>query len=89
MKPGNKKISDINDSSIASPFGGELVPMNRDWRGPDINCDMGEGIGNDEILMPFISSANIACGYHAGDPATMWHIVELAIKHNVAVGAHP
>jgi 5-oxoprolinase (ATP-hydrolysing) subunit A len=50
---------------------------------------MGEGIGNDEIIMPFITSANIACGYHAGDPVTMWQTVELAIKHNVAVGAHP
>ena len=50
---------------------------------------MGEGIGNDELLMPFISSANIACGYHAGNPETMWRTVELAIKNNVRVGAHP
>jgi UPF0271 protein len=50
---------------------------------------MGEGIGNDELLMPFISSANIACGYHAGDPETMWRTVELAIKLNVSIGAHP
>ena len=55
---------------------------------PDINCDMGEGIGNDELIMPFISSANIACGYHAGDSATMWQTIELAIKHNVIIGAH-
>lgn len=55
----------------------------------DINCDMGEGIGNDELLMPYISSANIACGYHAGDSAMIWHTVELALKHNVAIGAHP
>ncbi|MEO7393912.1 MAG: 5-oxoprolinase subunit PxpA [Chitinophagaceae bacterium] len=54
----------------------------------DINCDIGEGMGNDSFLMPFISSANIACGYHAGDSTTMWQTVELAIKHNVAVGAH-
>lgn len=57
-------------------------------RGIDINCDMGEGIGNDELLFPFISSANIACGYHAGDAATMWQTIESAIKHNVAIGAH-
>jgi UPF0271 protein len=55
----------------------------------DINCDMGEGIGNDETIMPFISSANIACGYHAGDEETMTQTIELAIKNNVAVGAHP
>ena len=55
----------------------------------DLNCDMGEGIGNDELIMPFISSVNIACGYHAGDKDTMKKTVELAIKHQVAVGAHP
>ncbi len=49
---------------------------------------MGESIGNDEALMPFISSANIACGYHAGDAKTMWQTVELALKHNVRIGAH-
>ena len=55
----------------------------------DINCDMGEGIGNDERIMPFISSASIACGYHAGDKYTMEQTVDLCIKHNVAIGAHP
>src|SRR4051794_15318687 len=55
----------------------------------DINCDMGEGIGNDEQLMPYISSASIACGYHAGDETTMVQTVNLCIKHNVAIGAHP
>lgn len=55
----------------------------------DINCDMGEGIGNDEFIMPFISSANIACGYHAGDAATIKHTIELCISHNVSIGAHP
>jgi 5-oxoprolinase (ATP-hydrolysing) subunit A len=54
----------------------------------DINCDMGEGIGNDALIMPFISSASIACGYHAGDVNTMYQTVELAIKHHVAIGAH-
>jgi UPF0271 protein len=56
---------------------------------PDINCDMGEGISNDEAIMPFISSANIACGYHAGDEDTMKRTVELAMKHNIFIGAHP
>ena len=55
----------------------------------DLNCDMGEGIGNDELIMPYITSANIACGYHAGDEETMKHVVDLCIKYNVAIGAHP
>ncbi|MFI5185806.1 MAG: LamB/YcsF family protein [Chitinophagales bacterium] len=54
----------------------------------DINCDMGEGIGNDDAIMPFISSANIACGYHAGDEKTIKQTVESAIENNVAIGAH-
>jgi 5-oxoprolinase (ATP-hydrolysing) subunit A len=49
---------------------------------------MGEGIGNDEAIMPYIHSANIACGFHAGDPQTMWQTIESAIKHNVSIGAH-
>jgi UPF0271 protein len=55
----------------------------------DVNCDMGEGIGNDDAIMPFISSANIACGYHAGDKDTIRKTVQSAIKNNVAIGAHP
>ena len=60
----------------------------------DINCDMGESIGDliigqDEKLMPFISSCNIACGYHGGDPYHMQKTIELALKHNVRIGAHP
>jgi 5-oxoprolinase (ATP-hydrolysing) subunit A len=54
----------------------------------DINCDMGEGIGNDELIMPFISSASIACGYHAGDENTMRETLALARHHRIAVGAH-
>jgi UPF0271 protein len=52
----------------------------------DFNCDMGEGIGNDALIMPFISSASIACGYHAGDPTEMYQAVSLAVKYNVSVG---
>ena len=60
----------------------------------DLNCDMGESfgryrVGADEALMPFITSANIACGYHAGDPLVMDRTVRLAAKHGVGVGAHP
>ncbi len=55
----------------------------------DVNCDMGEGYETDALIMPYISSVNIACGYHAGDEATIQHTIALALKHNVAVGAHP
>jgi len=55
----------------------------------DLNCDLGEGMPNDAELMSFISSANIACGGHAGDADTMQKTVELALKYNVAIGAHP
>jgi UPF0271 protein len=55
----------------------------------DINCDMGEGIGNDEALMPFINSANIACGFHAGSGATIQHTIRLTQKYGVHIGAHP
>jgi UPF0271 protein len=55
----------------------------------DINCDMGEGIGNEAFIMPFISSANIACGFHAGNADTIKRTIQLALEHNVAIGAHP
>lgn len=55
----------------------------------DLNCDMGENVGDDAAIMPYISSANIACGYHAGDPASMRETVQLAKRYGVAVGAHP
>ena len=55
----------------------------------DLNCDMGEGLPTDQAIYPFISSANIACGGHAGDPDTMRRSVESALLHGVAVGAHP
>src|SRR5436190_22336861 len=55
----------------------------------DINSDVGEGAGNDEAIMPWVSSVNIACGYHAGDEDIMIETVELAVKNNVAIGAHP
>jgi UPF0271 protein len=55
----------------------------------DLNCDLGEGAGHDVELMPLITSANIACGAHAGDEATMRATVALAQKHGVAIGAHP
>ncbi|WP_299289947.1 5-oxoprolinase subunit PxpA [uncultured Mucilaginibacter sp.] len=60
----------------------------------DLNCDMGEAFGNypmpnDAVLFDFITSANIACGFHAGDPEVMQHTVFMAVKKGVAIGAHP
>lgn len=54
-----------------------------------INCDMGEGMDNEEAMMPFINAANIACGYHAGDEDTMQKVIALCLQHNVEIGAHP
>jgi UPF0271 protein len=60
----------------------------------DLNCDMGESfgsyrLGQDEELLDYVSSANIACGFHAGDPATMRKAVNLCLRKGVAIGAHP
>ncbi|MUU76941.1 5-oxoprolinase subunit PxpA [Winogradskyella endarachnes] len=55
----------------------------------DINADVGEGIGNEAQLMPFVSSCNIACGGHAGDLQTMKTVVKLAKLNGVKIGAHP
>jgi 5-oxoprolinase (ATP-hydrolysing) subunit A len=55
----------------------------------DLNCDLGEGCGNDASLMEYISSANIACGGHAGDRRTMETTARLAVERGVAIGAHP
>jgi UPF0271 protein len=55
----------------------------------DLNCDMGEGAGEDEGIVPLVSSINVACGFHAGDPATIRATIRLAARHGVAVGAHP
>lgn len=55
----------------------------------DINCDVGEGIGNELALMPIISSCSIACGGHAGNNTTIKETIELALLHRVHIGAHP
>ncbi len=55
----------------------------------DLNSDLGEGAGADAEIMPLITSANIACGAHAGDEATMEAAIALALRHGVAIGAHP
>lgn len=55
----------------------------------DINCDLGEGCAHDLELMPWISSASIACGLHAGDARSMRDTVRACLRHGVAIGAHP
>jgi UPF0271 protein len=55
----------------------------------DLNCDVGEGCGDDAALLALVSSANVACGGHAGDEGSMRATVRLARRHGVAVGAHP
>ncbi|GAC1032102.1 LamB/YcsF family protein [Pseudomonas sp. No.21] len=59
-----------------------------------LNCDMGESfgawaMGDDEHAMPLVDQANLACGFHASDPMTMLRTVELAVDHDVTIGAHP
>jgi len=60
----------------------------------DLNCDMGESfgpwrMGDDAAVLPHVTSANIACGFHAGDPTTMAHTIREAMRNGVAIGAHP
>jgi UPF0271 protein len=55
----------------------------------DLNCDLGEGCALDAQLMPLITSANVACGFHAGDPATAAETLRTAARHGVHAGAHP
>lgn len=55
----------------------------------DLNCDLGEGFDDDEALFATVTSANVACGFHAGDASTMRRACELAAEHGVTVGAHP
>lgn len=76
------------NSSKIQPLPPDRFPLTGQG-GLDINCDMGEGTGNDETLMPYITSANIACGYHAGDEETIRTTMLLAKQHGVRVGAHP
>jgi len=54
-----------------------------------LNSDLGEGVGNDALLMPYLFACNIACGGHFGDASTIQTAVKLALKHQVKIGAHP
>ncbi|MGH7593957.1 MAG: LamB/YcsF family protein [Gemmatimonadales bacterium] len=55
----------------------------------DLNCDLGEGAGADDEILSYVTSANIACGFHAGGPSIMRRTVRAALQHRVAIGAHP
>ena len=55
----------------------------------DINCDLGEGLHNEHIIMPLISSCNISCGAHAGSTKIIDKVIKLAVLHKVKIGAHP
>ena len=55
----------------------------------NINCDLGEGLNNEHIIMPLINSCNIACGGHAGNNQSMIECVEIATRNNLQIGAHP
>jgi 5-oxoprolinase (ATP-hydrolysing) subunit A len=55
----------------------------------DLNCDLGEGCAFDAELMPLVTSANIACGFHAGDASASWAALQAAAQHGVRAGAHP
>ena len=55
----------------------------------DLNCDLGEGAAHDAELLALVTSANVACGYHAGDAPAMLHALKTARRHGVRVGAHP
>ena len=94
MKTDKKRNLESKDAREASP----LLPIVQSksrrigiWSGVrgEVNCDLGEGAGNDELIMPYINSANIACGWHAGDADSIRQAIESCLKHNVAIGAHP
>ena len=77
----------MNNQSNPASTGNDAVSI-------DINCDVGEStgkqiIGNDQILIPLVTSANIACGAHGGDRQHVTKAVEIAVQHGVRIGAHP
>src|SRR5580704_3916566 len=80
MRPWSRR-SDPNNSPGTER---ERMPMEIDF-----NCDLGEGCPFDAELMPLITSANISCGFHAGDIATVKGALHAAARHGVQVGAHP
>src|SRR5690606_33885516 len=82
--PGANSTSACSASPLPCKAG--AVPMRKRI---DFNCDLGEGCGDDAAIAPWISSASIACGGHAGDADSMRQTVALCLEHGVAIGAHP
>src|SRR5690606_38376023 len=82
--PGANSTSACSASPL--PYKAGAVPMRKRI---DFNCDLGEGCGDDAAIAPWISSASIACGGHAGDADSMRQTVALCLEHGVAIGAHP
>jgi 5-oxoprolinase (ATP-hydrolysing) subunit A len=89
---GNQDAGNQDDDEATTTRGGRSLRLST----VDINCDMGEGFGRwhiadaeDARIMSLISSANIAAGFHAGDPTLMDETVRMAVQHGVGVGAHP
>lgn len=73
---------------------GRLNNMTLETTKLKLNCDMGESFGHwtmgkDDAIIPYVHMANIACGFHASDPDTIAKTIQLAVKHNVSIGAHP
>ena len=85
-------ILDLFDKTIKNKFD-ELIPkftiMNKQNFPFDINCDLGEGLPNGALLMPYLGSCNIACGGHAGNESSIRETIRLAKLHQVKIGAHP
>src|SRR5262249_58869242 len=91
---GGGEIDGCNPLSLPLPLSGERNMNERQPMTWTINCDMGEAyglytMGDDAGIMPFITVANVACGFHAADPMVMRQTVQLAKRFGVKVGAHP
>jgi UPF0271 protein len=88
MKKYERRLHRLKKIVTKKWKGGQCMPV------IDLNCDMGESfcaykMGHDKEILDYVTSANIACGFHAGDPATMRKTVRLALEKNVGIGAHP
>ena len=96
LQPGHRGASCARTRASGSQTAAarHRLGIRQEMKKIDLNCDMGESygawkMGADAEVMPHISSANIACGFHGGDPATIRKTVRLALDHGVAIGAHP
>jgi len=79
----------VTQASFGPRLAQAASPANLGLVAIDLNADVGEGAGDDAALLALVTSANVACGFHAGDALTMQRTVEAAARSGVAVGAHP